>query len=343
MAQTPVYGFTPTVGTPVSALTKRSQLVPEVTPGTTPGSPAWKRMPTLMIVPGPKLETQKFRGQGFKLPSNVIEGKEWVTFKFDGAATFGEMAYILNSYGLTVTPTTLGTTGKQWLFNPSVVNPDPVTTYSIQHGDTVRGWQMNYGQFASLTMNITRDGVKVSGDGLGQLWQTAVTLGVAPTTIENVSIMSNTCNISMDTTFGALGTTQLTGAYEIEVGLPNKFSPIFPLNTGAQGHAGTVEIATEPTVKLKLAADAQSDAFIAQIRAAGVYYTQIQIISAVQADVAAPTMYSLFWQFAIQLGEGGGFVEKDGVYVADWTQNVVVDTVNSLAWKATLINKLASL
>ena len=343
MPSFPVYGFTPALGTPVPAVTKRTQLVAEVTPGTTPGSPSWKRMPTLMITPGQKFGVEKFRGQGYKYPSQVILGKEWVDFKYDGAATFAELAYIWSSYVSNAAITTLGTTAKQWAFTPQPNNPDAGTTYSMQHGDSTGGWAMTYGRFASCTMTITRDGVKVSGEGLGQYWNTGVTLGSSPTTVENVPLIANTVNVSLDTVYGSLGTTQLKSPFEIEVGFPNRFNPIFPLNTTSAGHAGDVEIPSEPTLKMKIAADAQSDALVAQLRVAGLYYLQIQIISAIQADAAGPTFYSLFLTFPIQVGDHGGFSDSGGIYVADWTENMVVDVTNNFIWKANLINKTASL
>ena len=337
------YNYTPAIATPVAAVTKRSQIVLETTPGTTPGSPTWKRMPTLMITPSPAFTTTKFRGQGFKYPSQVVEGKEWVTAKYEGAATFAELCYILSSYGKPATITTIGTTAKKWAFVPDPNNPDGGSTYSLQHGDSTGGWSTTWLQFASVVLNMTRDAIKVSGDCLGQYWNTGITLGSSPTTIENVPLIGNTVDVGLDTSFANIGNTQIKSPFEIEISLPNKFQAVFPLNTAAPGHAGTVEIPTEPTVKMKIAADAASDALIGYLRGASVIYMQIDVVSAVVADVTAPTFYSAQFQMPLQVGDGGGFSEDNGVYVAEWTNNIVVDTANNFIWKANLVNKMAAL
>ena len=337
------YSYTPAIATPVAAVTKRSQLVLEVTPGTTPGSPVYKRMPTLMITPAPAFTTTKFRGQGFKYPSQVVEGKEWVTGKYDGAATFAELAYILSSYAKPATITTIGTTAKKWAFLPDTSNPDGGSTYTVQHGDSTSGWSSTYFQFASVVLNITRDAIKVSGDCLGQFWNTGVTIAASPTLIENVPLIGNTVDVGLDPTFGAIGSTQIKSPFELEINLPNKFQAVFPLNTAAPGHAGTVEIATEPTIKLKIAADAASDALITNLRGASVLFLQVDVVSAVVADVTAPTFYSFQFQAPLQVGDGGAFSEDNGVYVAEWTTNIVVDTADGFVWKCNLVSKTAAL
>jgi hypothetical protein len=331
------------LSTPVAAVSKRTQLCVETTPGTTPGSPTWKRMPTLMIMPAPKFESTAFRGQGFKYPSQKLKGKESVVFKYEGATTLAELCYIFSSYGKPATITTVGTTAKQWAFVPDPTNPDGGTTYSVQHGDSARAWSFTYARFASVTLNITRDAIKVSGDGLGQYWNKGIAIAANPTIVENVPIIGAQVDVFLDTAYGSIGTTQLTAPYEVEIALPTKYNATFPLNTGAPGHGGDVEIASEPTVKIKLGANAESDALVDHIRGADVLYMRIVATTPDVADSAAPTYYSFQFDMAIQVSDGGDMEESAGAYVANWTNNLVVDTVNGFIWKATIINKTAAL
>lgn len=350
----PIPTYTPTLAATVPSVDKRTQLVVETTPGLVPHAGVWKRLPNLTITPGPKFASTKFRGQGYKYPSQILEGKEYATFKYDGPASYAELCYILSSYLALPTIATVGTTGKSWPFSAQTTNIDGGKTYSLQHGDSTNWWLMTYARFASLTMNITRDAIKVSGEGLGQYFYTSggapkddgaatVTWQATPTVIENVPFLGNQIDCSLDTSYANMGNTQLKSAFELEVAFPNKFNPTWPLNTGSGGHGGDVEIATEPTVKLKLAANADSDALVNDIRAAQQLFAQVVAVSPVVADSAAPTYYSMILDLALQVAEGGDFSDSAGVYVADWTTGLVVDSVDNFIWAATLVNKTAGL
>lgn len=351
----PIPSYTPTLAATVPSVDKRTQIAVENTPGLVAHAATWKRLPNLTITPGPKFKTTKYRGQGYKLPSQILEGSEYATFKYDGPASYAELCYILASYLSTPTVATIGTTAKSWPFVAQTTNIDGGPTFSIQHGNAVNWWLLTYGRFASLTMNITKDAIKVSGDGIGQRFYTSgaapkddggsttVTWQTSPTAVENVPFLGNQINASLDTSYAALGNTQLKSAFEIEIAFPNKFNPTFPLNTGNLGHGGDVEIATEPTVKLKLAANADSDALVGDIHAATELFMQVAAVSPAIADATAPTYYSMLLNMAMQVAEGGDLSDSAGVYVADWTAGLVVDSVDNFVWSATVVNKTAGL
>src|SRR6516162_8481391 len=128
-----------------SSVSQLVQIAPEVTPGT--ALPATKRLQSMMITPSPKVTVAQFRPSGYKYNTLAILGKEWSESAVTGNATYDELVYPLSSILTTVTPTTTGTTGKKWDFVPATYAPDTPTTFTIEHGSSVRADRFSYGQF----------------------------------------------------------------------------------------------------------------------------------------------------------------------------------------------------
>ena len=156
--------------------TQRTQIIPEVTPGTKLA--ATRRLPNLSIMPAPVGQTVSFRGQGFKYPSSQVYGKEWTGLTYDGAASYGELPYILASLLGAATPSAVGTGGYLWTFNHSMTLPDTAQTYTVEHGDPTTGANFGYGLFDGCTFTLTRDSFKINGTGIGQLWNSGFTMSV---------------------------------------------------------------------------------------------------------------------------------------------------------------------
>ncbi len=147
-------------------------LVTQVGVETTPGTPvaATKQLQTMQIIPSIKVSTSPFTPSGYKYPSVVVYNKEWTEAKMNGEPSYGELVYFLSSVlcqALITTPLT-SPVARTWTFNPSSNAADVVKTFTVEHGDAVRGEQFAFGIAKSFDLKISRDKIEISGDMLGQ-------------------------------------------------------------------------------------------------------------------------------------------------------------------------------
>ena len=328
-----------------STVAMRSQLVAEVTPGTTPGSPVWKRMPLAIIMPHEDGDTTEYIGQGYKIPSGRIINKEWTTWTTEGAINYGDIAYFLAAVlqgG--VSPSTTDTSARTWVFTPSLSNPDTLQTYSLQHGNDSYGWQANYMFMDALTLNFTRTEAKFSGGGKAQLWTLSPSMGALAgvTTLNNVPVLPNQVSLYLDTAFGSIGTTQYTGDFSCEIALSDRWGEVWTLDGTKPSFAGIVEKKPKLSVKLEVNADSVSDAFTTQWRADATKYLQIKATST-QLAGAATAYYSLIINIPLAVQKPGALKDSDGVYQAEWELGSISDPTAGYFISATSVNKLSAL
>ena len=146
---------------------QKTQLGVETTPGT--NVPATKILQATTIQPAIKADVKTFRTMGSKFPSLAAEGKEWVEAKIEGQGSYHDLTYLLASLMCTPTPAQQGgTTAYKSTFVVANGLADLVTTYSVEHGGSVRGHEFSYGLVNELGLDISRDEVKVSGTMIGQ-------------------------------------------------------------------------------------------------------------------------------------------------------------------------------
>ena len=111
----------------------------------------------------PKLETSRFRPNGFKYDTLVIPGKEWTEYAVDGRVDYDNLRYALASVINTPTIATLGTNGRTWTFQSASTSPDVLQTYTVETGSQVRASRSTGLVFNSLDLTFKRDEATVSG------------------------------------------------------------------------------------------------------------------------------------------------------------------------------------
>jgi hypothetical protein len=111
----------------------------------------------------PKMETSRFRPNGFKYDTLVIPGKEWTEYAVDGRVDYDNLRYALASVINGPTISTLGTNGRTWLFESSSNSPDVLQTYTVETGSQVRASRSTGLVFNSLDLSFKRDEATVSG------------------------------------------------------------------------------------------------------------------------------------------------------------------------------------
>lgn len=159
-----------------SSIFQRAQIGLESTPGTL--GTVNRRMPNLMVALNSKWDTKKYRGQGKKATSVVAVNRFWTEGSYDGPLTYGELTWILASlFGKPAAPTAGAGGAQTWVFGPTISNPDPIASYTIETGDFSSGYRTRYGLITDGTFALDRSGdQKVSGKILGQQFEKGVLL-----------------------------------------------------------------------------------------------------------------------------------------------------------------------
>lgn len=143
------------------------QIGVETTPGV--AVPALKKLQSLGIEPAARIETKSFRAMGNKFPSLVVPGKEWVTARLSGLATYTEIIYALASVlGYTVPVQQGGTAAYQWVHAPHVSSPDTVKTFTVEQGSYLRAHRFTNGLVTAFGVKYSREAIELSGEMLGR-------------------------------------------------------------------------------------------------------------------------------------------------------------------------------
>lgn len=142
------------------------QIGAEVTPGTAVA--ALKKLQAIGITMSPKGNISQFRPAGNKFNTLSQMGKEWTEGKADGGAAYNDLAYILASVMDNPTPTVITSTGYTWTFGVGSTSPDSVATYTIEQGSKLRAHRIAHGMFTGMSMDFSRESIKVSANLIGR-------------------------------------------------------------------------------------------------------------------------------------------------------------------------------
>lgn len=281
-----------------------SQLGVEVTPGTAVA--ANRFLPTYSLLPKLKRETKQFRSQGSKYQTTSVRHKQMADGGFEGVLDYNSFVYVLN--GLTVpvaTPAAISgsTTGKKWAFRPVSRALDNPKTFTVERGDSVAGDQFSYCQLTSLTVDWGQDDLKVSGNLFARTQTPGVTMTASPTSIAERPVERGQIDVFLDSSFGAIGTTQITDPFEEQMQLGEKFKPKFVHNTTYKSFKDGVEVAPSLVFSFMSEHNSQSRAYLADVIANDTLHymrvkaTGLDLSTAVDGSVTELVQFDLAGKF----------------------------------------------
>jgi hypothetical protein len=328
----------------VSTASRTVQVGKESTPGT--GVAASKILQYIGFALDPQVEFQQFRPLGSKVDSTVVPGKDSSTLAITGQGSYSEIVYILSSLLKDVTPSTVDTSGKSWLYEPGARTEETKARYTIEEGSAVRAGKASFGAVtgAKLTFNRT-DGLTITGDGFAQQYQDNITLTASPTTVEDAPVLATHLNVYSDTTFGGIGGTKLTRDFDAELDIGGAVGQIWPINSTAASFASDVDLVPSALLTLTCEADSQGMGFLTAARAGATRYIRLDATSTVLAG-AATAFYRITIDMAAKVQVFPGFDDADGIKVIKVGLVPVLDTTFSSvgAWiRITVVNKTAGL
>jgi hypothetical protein len=324
-----------------TTITQVCQIGVEVTPGA--GGPANKKLQSISIDLSPNVETRAFRAAGNKFPSLVIPGKEWAIAKLVGEATYTEIVYVLASVlGYAAPAQQGGTSAYKWTHSPSTSAPDTVKTLVAEQGSSVRAHRTTNLLITALQLAFSRDGITISGDGIGKALEDGVVMTGGASALDLVPVLPTQVDIYLaDTVAGLDMADPLERAISASFAIGNRFGAIYPLATAnGTGFAATIE--TEPTLeyKLKVEADAEGMALLANLRQGTTKFMRIQAVGDTIEDAET---YMLTIDAAVKVSGVSEFSDEDGLYAIEWTLTGVHDPVWGKSLQVEVVNELAAL
>jgi hypothetical protein len=319
------------------------QIGKETTPGT--GVTGSKLLQYTSFDLDPQIDTVGFRPMGSKIQSTVLPGKDFTNFSVSGQGSYQEAPYLFSSLLIDVTPTTVDTSGKQWLYEPTNRTENTKARYTIEQGSAVRAGKVTFGAVTGVEYTFNREsGVAISGSGFAQQYQDNITLTPTPTTVTEAPILPTHLNVYVNDTFAAIGTTKLTRDFNAVWRCNDVAGQVWPINSANASFAADVELV--PTVQCELTAEADTAgmAFLTAVRAGATKYVRLEAISTVLAG-SASSFYKIWIDGAYKVSSVGGFDDSDGVKVVAWTLDAVAEsTFSATAFsRVTVVNTLAAL
>jgi hypothetical protein len=319
------------------------QIGKETTPGT--GVAAGKLLQYIGFDLDPQVETIAFRPMGSKVNSTILPGKDFTNMTIAGVGSYSELVYLFCSLLKDVSPSTVDTSGKSWVFAPAARTEDTKARYTIEAGSATRAGKATYAMVTGTEITFNRtDGVAISGSGIAQNYQDNISLTGSPTTIEEAPILPTHLNVYVNDTFGALGTTKLTRDFNAVWRCNDTVGAVWPLNSANASYVSDVELA--PTVQMELTAEADTAgmAFLTAVRAGATKFIRLEALSTVLAG-ASSAFYKVWIDGAFKVSDVGGFDDSDGVKVITWTLDAVTDsTFSATAYQSiTVVNKVSAL
>jgi hypothetical protein len=311
----------------------------EATPGTP--VPADKQIRSMSLTLGVEGENDVFRPDGHKWGALVAPTMEWTSFRLEGRPTYTEIMYPLESIAGAPVVTTVGTAGKKRVYTIQDTQPDDAQTLTIEKGSAVRASQITYGLVTELGFTFNRrNGVAITGGGIGQLLTDGVTMTASPTALPLVPIIGKQIDVYIDGAAADLGTTKMLRAFAIEPALGNKYGPVWPIDSDHPSWDGHVELVPTGTVRLRLEADAAGMAYLAQYRSGDLIFVRVEAIG---SEFEAGQPYQFTYDTCLGVRRITDFgADEDGVTVLAYETDLVADGTWGKAIEIAVTNDVAA-
>ena len=326
-----------------ATVTQKYQIGLETTPGTTVA--ASRVLPTVQIDYKPKADLAVIRPVGWKFPLSTYLNREWSEGKISGKPCYNALTYLLAGVLQKVDPTQPDSTGSpsvyQWTMQPALTAEDTVATYTIERGSGVRADRISYGLIPALTLSATRSSTEIGGSIIGQTFADDITMTPSATEVDVVPLLPGHVDVFLDTTFGNIGTTKLLRLLSVELGVADRFAPLWVLDSSQESWVTKIEKAPTVTMKIKMEADATGMSPLAQMRAGSFAYLRLK---ATGPAIDSSYNYGVVVDMPVKVSqEPSDLADQDGVYAVEWTFHAIYCDACGFAVKSVLTNTLSTL
>lgn len=290
-----------------------------------------------------------YAATGHKYDEVQEENTEWVGLTVGGAMDYNGLIYLLGGPMGATTAVAHGpsATAKDWVYNPPTSGSIVPQTLTLEQGDSVRAHRTAYSLLNSFGYTVTRKAVTLSAKGITQPIADGITLTSSPTAIALAPVVGKHVNIYLDSTSGALGTTQLLKVLQADFMMDGIYGPFWPINRANAGFTSHVDLKPKTILKLKLEADATGMGLLTNLQVGSTMFLRVQALGtvAIAADGASSTnIYHTFQHdMAIKIGKPTPFSDDSGIFAIEWECLVVEDPTWGKAHTLTVTNLLTAL
>lgn len=304
-----------------------------------------KKLPSISIGPAVETNIDAFRPLGNKFNTIHAQGKEWSSAPITGQPTYSELEYLFASVIAYAAPVQqAATTAYKWTATPSGIAEDTVKSLTVERGSSVQAEKIPGFLCTDLTLSGDRAKIDLSGNAIGRLMSTGISLTGSPTSIEQIPILPKEVSVYFDTTSGGIGGTKLSRVLSWSVQIGNRRGPLWAVDAAQTSYVASVELPVEAKVKLMVEADSTGMGLFTPMRDGTFRYCRIAAVSGQLAGTAIP--YSLNMDFALQMSDKPTELkDSDGVYAVEYTFDATFDSAWSGGQALTfaLINKQTAL
>jgi hypothetical protein len=186
---------------------------------------------------------------------------------------------------------------------------------------------------------VTVDSSSLTGGGT-YVPTTDIAGGAAITSVAQRPVSRMQADVYVDDTFGAIGTTKVTSAYNAGFEVGAKWAAFFAMNTDYPSFQDLVHIGADVSGRFSTAHNAQSRALYNAIATNPTKFIRIEVIG---ANIGTNADEMIRIDFAAHFGAPEPQELDGAVFGYNYNWGVIHDPDFGGAWKATIVNRLTTL
>lgn len=318
------------------------QIAPETTAGTAVAGA--KKLRSMRVTLQPQANIDEFIPSGYKYPVLTAMNQEWTAASFEGEPTYQELIYpfssIINGATATVGGTAASGTAYVWDFSSNTTSLDTPKTYTIERGDSNAARRFAHGLFNSITIDVSRTDTAINGDIVGHRLETGIALSGTAVELNLTPILGNQFKLYLEDSQAALGTAAaLERAFNLNVSMGPRHTPIWPINSDNASFATTVE-GMAPGLQAQLTLGAGSAGFddlVSVMRAGSRKFLRAEAIG---GSIAGTSNYKFTMDFSGEVISAPTMEDMEDIGVAQWTLRGVHDPTWNRAYQVIVVNNV---
>jgi hypothetical protein len=323
-----------------------TQIVPEVTPGTTLATT--HQFADFGLLDGIHVDTYPFSAPGHAYVTASSRGKGWGELKPSGDAGYNGLVYPLSSLfgGATITTAAGGVSSKQWKWTPPIVSIPLGQTFTVERGitgATARKW--GYVCFDALKLMYTKTDITIDGHAWAREILTGITLtALTPSAIiPSFPLRGTDTNLYIDPTSANIGVTQLTRVGAMDISFSNYSTPWYGIDNTQSSFSMLVQDKPSVDVTFRVQNDAAGIAlYNTYVLTGATAYTRFTTVGPVSDGTAH---FTVTFDMALKLTTPQDFTPDGPIEVIPFTAKLAEDQawVSGQAIIVTVINMIAAL
>ena len=244
----------------------------------TPGTPVAANLVlrTMTVAPTPMIPRNAIRASGNMASVGMTTGKEHTEFSIDGPLSYTESAFLFASIlGAPTSVTASGVTTLTYL--PNAESANVLRTYTFECGAAGTGAAGWSGAFLTdLSISIDTNEAKVSGKGLGQVYQDPITLSASSTDVAIEPASSNQISVFAAATLVGLDSpdARLKRCLSANFSMAGRQSALFTLDDTQQSFSASAERFFDKSAQIVVEQDGQGATLMGALKNNAIIYVR---------------------------------------------------------------------